>query len=39
MCGFVGVLVIRVLVITVFCVVCTVFLHSFVYVCYWFCLY
>ena len=27
-----GVLVIRVLVLTVFCIVCTVFLHCFVYV-------
>ena len=35
----VGVLVIRVLVFTVFCIVCTVFLYCFVYVYYLFCLY
>ena len=34
-----GVLVICVLVFTVFCIVCTVFLHCFVYVYYLFCLY
>ena len=30
--NFVGVLIIRVLVFTVFCIVCTVFLYCFVYV-------
>ena len=35
----VGVLIIRVLVFTVFCIVCTVFLYCFVYVYYLFCLY
>ena len=42
MCGFllrVGVLIICVLVFTVFCVVCTVFLYCLVYVYYLFCLY
>jgi hypothetical protein len=34
-----GVLVKRVLVFTVFCIVCTVFLYCFVYVYYLFCLY
>ena len=34
-----GVLVIRILVFTVFCIVCTVFLCCFVYVYYLFCLY
>ena len=34
----VGVLVIRVLVFTVFCIICTVFLHCFLYVSYLFCL-
>ena len=35
----VGILVICVLVFTVFCIVCTVFLYRFVYVYYLFCLY
>ena len=35
----VGVLVIRVLVFTVFCIVCTVFLYRFVYVHFLLCLY